>query len=154
MRVVALVNEALDACRLLERIQVLTLHVLDERHGECLGLIHRADDDGNLFEARHAGGAEAALAGDDFVALVRRTDDDRADDALLANGVSQLLKTLFRHGAARLSAARAQLVKLHRFKALVITVLFGEAAHVEVVINGAQTAAEASKFLCRHVFSR
>ena len=36
----------------------------------------------SLFEARHAGGAEAALAGDDFVALVRSTDDDRADDAL------------------------------------------------------------------------
>ena len=35
-----------------------------------------------------------------------------------------------------------------------LAVLFGEAAHVEVVINGAQTAAEASKFLCRHVFSR
>ena len=62
----------LQAARLLERVEVLALDVLDQRHRRR-GLVgHVAHQHRHVVEAGEPGGADAPLAGDDLVALRRR----------------------------------------------------------------------------------
>ena len=71
LREVELVGEAPVGERLFDRVQVLALDVLDERHLEQPLLVAAGDvpdDDRHLEEAGVLRGAPAALAGDDLVA--------------------------------------------------------------------------------------
>ena len=68
--------------RLLDRVEVLADHVLDQRRLQPLGLGLVADDRRHLLEPRLLGGAPAALAGDQLVAAVGEgADQQRLDDA-------------------------------------------------------------------------
>ena len=68
--------------RLLDRVEVLADHVLDQRRLQPLGLGLVADDRRHLLQARLLGGAPAALAGDQLVAAVGEgADQQRLDDA-------------------------------------------------------------------------
>ena len=64
-----LLDQPAQGARLLQRIQVLALNVLDERHRDRRLIGHIADDRRYFRDSRHLRRAPAALAGDDFVAL-------------------------------------------------------------------------------------
>jgi hypothetical protein len=64
---VELADQAVDGARFLQRVEILALDVLDERHRHR-GLVgHDADDGGHVVQAGHLRRPPAALAGDDLV---------------------------------------------------------------------------------------
>src|SRR5689334_184917 len=94
MRQAKLAHQPLERPRLLQRIEILTLDVLDERHGDGRLIGDVTDDGRNVTEPGHLRGAPAPLAGDDLVALGLAVDGglERAHDYRL-------------HHALRLAAA-------------------------------------------------
>ena len=77
-----LLDQGRAGLRLLDRVEVLADHVLDQRRLQPLGLGLVADDRRHLLEARLLRGAPAALAGDQLVAAVGEgADQQRLDDA-------------------------------------------------------------------------
>ena len=106
--------------RFFQRIQVLALDVLDERHRDRGFVAHVADDGRHVGEARDLRGAPAALAGDDLVALrfagrrrAERAHDDRLHDALGLDGVGEFGEGFLAHVLARLVLALLQQVHRH-----------------------------------------
>ena len=89
-----LVDEQRAGASLLDRVEVLARHVLDQRELERLAVLVRRDDGRNHFEAGQLSGAPAALAGDQLVGAAgqgrtstgwitprSRTDSDSASSA-------------------------------------------------------------------------
>ena len=75
-------DQRVAGARLLDRVQVLADHVLDQRRLQPLGLGLLANHRRHLRQAGLLGGAPAALAGDQFVAAVGQgADEERLDDA-------------------------------------------------------------------------
>ena len=69
----------------LDRVEVLALEVLDERELELLAIGQLAHDRRDPLEAGRLRGAQAALAGDELVAVDRLGDEDRLEDAVLGD---------------------------------------------------------------------
>ena len=69
----------------LDRVEVLALQVLDERELELVAIDELADDGRDAIEAGRLGRPEAALAGDELVAVDRLGDEDRLEDAVLGD---------------------------------------------------------------------
>ena len=69
VRVAELLLQDVEAFRFFERRQVLALDVLDQRDLELLLVVDVELDGRDLVESRQRRGAEAALAGDDLVAV-------------------------------------------------------------------------------------
>ena len=82
--------------RLLDRVEVRALDVLDERDLELVAVRELADERGDVVEARQAGGPHAALAGDELVAVERLGDEHRLEHAVLADARGELLERLRR----------------------------------------------------------
>ena len=108
------VAEAVDqlsvARRLLDRVEVGALDVLDDGDLQDLAVVEISYDYGYFFETGLLGRAPAPLAGDDLVHLrVARRDahHQRLDDPLLADRARQL-------GECRLVEAAARLVGVGR----------------------------------------
>jgi hypothetical protein len=121
-----LVHQALQALRLFQRVEVLALDVLDQRHhgGGLVG--HLAHQHRHLVQPGQARGAEAALAGDDFVARAgaggraHGPHQDRLHHALALDALGQLVERALVHARARLVLAGLQLGELeHGGRALV-----------------------------------
>ena len=86
-----LVHELPVAARGLNRVQVLALDVLNEGDGQGFFIGQGADDGGDAGQASLAGGPEAALAGDQFVAPpAARADHDRLQDAVRPDAGGQV----------------------------------------------------------------
>jgi hypothetical protein len=77
VRELELVDQALQALRLFERVEVLALDVLDQRHHRGGFVGHLLDEHRHLVQPGQPGGAEAALAGDDLVAVPAPTGRTR-----------------------------------------------------------------------------
>ena len=78
----------LIAARLLDRVEILALDVLDDRQFQSFAIIGFVNDDGNIGETRELGGAPTPLAGDDFIGVGDAgdgPDDDRLNNALFAD---------------------------------------------------------------------
>jgi hypothetical protein len=117
VRELELVDQALDALRLLERIEVLALDVLDQRHrrGGLVG--HVLHEHRHFVEAGNACGTHAALAGDDLEALgPDRSHEHRLHHALRLDALGQLVERAFVHARARLVLAGLQLVEAQRVR--------------------------------------
>jgi len=95
--------QAGEGVGLLNRVEILALDILDQRHGNG-GLIGDIPHQGgHLVEASHLGGAPATFPGDDFVAVwSQRTHHNGLHDALAADRLGQLLEGFRVHIAARL----------------------------------------------------
>ena len=101
-----LVDELAIGERLLDRVEVRALEVLDERDLELVAVGELADDGRDPLEAgRDRGRADAALAGDELVAVERLGDEDRLEHAVLADARGELVE-------ARLVDASARLVRV------------------------------------------
>jgi len=104
--------------RLLQRVQIFALNVLDERHGDG-GLVgHLADYRGNVRKPRHLCRAPPALAGDDFVALRfsritmrQRPHQDRLHQTLRLDRIGELAQGFRAHVHARLILAPLQQIQ-------------------------------------------
>ncbi len=98
---------------LFDGIETLTLEVLDERHLQHVLVGRLADDDGQQLEAELAGGSEAAFPGDEFQLVIHPADDQRLDDAVLADGLHELAELVGLELLARLQRTGNDLVRRH-----------------------------------------
>ena len=90
-----LVDQLAVGVRLLDRVEVRALEVLDERQLELLAIGELADDRRDALQAGQPRGADAALAGDELVAVEGLGDEDRLDDAVLADARGERLELGF-----------------------------------------------------------
>ena len=87
-----LLVELPEGVRFLDRVEVLALDVLDECELELLAIGELADHRGNSLESGEASGLDAALTGDDPVAVERLGDEDRLEDAVVGDARSERLE--------------------------------------------------------------
>ena len=88
-------HQLLVAARLLHRVQVGALDVLDDGDLQDLGVVEVAHDRGNLVQLRALRGPPPTLAGDDLVAVrVTRAlpEDQGLDDPFLADRCGELVQ--------------------------------------------------------------
>ena len=100
------VGEAFQTLRLFNRIEVFTLQVFNQTHGQRGFVADGFDDDGNFGQTGQLGSAPTTFAGNQFI--LRQTTfayDNRLDNALRFNGVGQFLQGFVIHLHTRLIAA-------------------------------------------------
>jgi hypothetical protein len=97
-----LVDELAIGKRLVDRIEIRALDVLDERHLELVPVRELADERGDPLEAREARGTNAALAGDELVPVEGLGDEHGLQDAMFADARRQLLEPGVVHVTTRL----------------------------------------------------
>jgi hypothetical protein len=109
-------DQALQALRFLQGVEVFPLDVLDQRHrgGGFVG--HVAHQYRHPLQPGQAGGTETPLAGNDFVApgVVapgQTTNKNGLHDALGTNRLGQFVQGPFVHAGARLVGTRHQIVQ-------------------------------------------
>ena len=79
-------------------VEVLTLHVFDDRQLKRFLVIDLTDDDGNLMQSSALRSPPAALSGNNFEdigALVAWAHQQRLHDALFANRIGQVFEQLW-----------------------------------------------------------
>ena len=103
----AAVGERAERERELDRVEIVALHVLDERELEAVARRDVGDDGGNRGATGGLRGAPAALADDELVAVVDGAHDDRLQHAVMADRVGEPLELGGIEAAARLLGIRA-----------------------------------------------
>ena len=116
MRQVEFADEPVEGSRLLQRVQILALDILDQRHGDCRVVRNLPYNGGNRVEPGHLRRAPAAFARHDLVALgvaglADGPRDDRLHDALRLDGAGQLLERVLAYIQPRLVPAALQQVE-------------------------------------------
>ena len=104
--VAIIVEQAAIGLRLLDRVEILALDILEQGDFERLGVAEIADDRRNFVQARLLRRAPAALAGDDLEAMAVRTHDDRLDHAARGDRLRQFGQRFLVEGSARLAGMR------------------------------------------------
>jgi hypothetical protein len=75
--------------RQFHRIEVLSLHVLDDRQFKSIGGCDIRDDCGQRFAIGELTGSEPPLSHDELVSIPGASNDDGLKHAMLANGVCE-----------------------------------------------------------------
>jgi len=78
-----------ESTRLVDRVEVLALEVLDHSQLENALVVEDEDPGGHFVKLSFDAGAQPAFAGDELVSLARRPDQDRLKHAVLSQRVSQ-----------------------------------------------------------------
>ena len=86
----------------LERVQVVALKVLDQGLLEHLAVVGGPHDRRDGLQARPAGRSPTPLAGDELETVAGRADEDRLEQADLADGIGQRPEPLLVEPIARL----------------------------------------------------
>ena len=106
--------------RLLDGVEVLARHVLDQGELERHSVVVRAHDRGEVVHPRELRRPPAALAGDQLVPTARdRAHEDRLQDAVGSNRVGKRDQPLLVEGLPRLVGVRVDQVDRQRPKLLV-----------------------------------
>ena len=90
LRALVLIDVPLERLGLFDRVEVLALDVFDDGQLGHLAVVDFADLHRHLPPVGGLGGAEPALAGDQFVAFADAAHDQRLQDAVGANAVGQI----------------------------------------------------------------
>ena len=106
---VELPREPREGPRLLDRIEVFALEILDERELEHVLIGRFAQDHRHLRQPDPLRRAPAAFAGDQLIAIVPPPHDERLDDAVLGDGIDELLQLLVVENGACFFSARDNL---------------------------------------------
>ncbi len=106
-----LVDEASEAVRGLDRVEILALQVLDERDLELIDGVQLADDRRDALEPGPPGGTPATLPGDQLVALEGLRHEDRLEDPVLTDARGQTLQLGLVEADARLVRVRADAIE-------------------------------------------
>ena len=139
------VHQGLEAGGLLHGVQVLPLEVLHHRELRRLAVVSLDDQHRDLREARQPGGPPAALARDDLiVAALQAADGEGLQDAVLPDGLRQLLQRLGIEGLAGLGGTVLHLRDGHRQDAAAVIL------QRLVPQKGAQAPAQAGGFFRCH----
>src|SRR5215510_6573967 len=98
--------------RLLDSVEVGTLHVFDQRDFEQLLVTQLTDDRRHLMDSGALRGAPAPVAGDNLVAAAAAIgpDNDRLQQTLGANRVGQFCQLLLAKVSARVQWAAVKLI--------------------------------------------
>ena len=99
--------------RFIDRVQVFTLEVFDERHLEQRTLLagaHVFDNHGHAEQTRTLGSPPPALAGDDLKSVPDASDDDRLNHTIRSDRLRQLLESRVVDYDARLKVVRCEMV--------------------------------------------
>lgn len=102
--------EVRDAPRLLDKVEVLALEVLDHRQQAGLLHVHVEDEAGHAREPRQPGRTEAALARDELVAAVVQPHADGREHAVLLYALRKRGEALSVEDPARLVRVRVYFV--------------------------------------------
>ena len=86
----------------LDGVEILALEVLDEGHFQNIPVRCDALDDRDGGEAEFLRSAPAALTGDEFVFPIHQARDERLDDAVLADGLDEIIERRIDELVARL----------------------------------------------------
>ena len=108
-----LVDQLAVGQRLVDRVEVRALQVLDERDLELVAVGELADERRDPLEAGEAGRTHAPLAGDELVAVERLGHEDRLEHAVLADARRELLEHGVVEPVARLVRVRADARERH-----------------------------------------
>jgi len=115
-----LLGQTLVGRRLLNRIESLALEVFDEGQLQNFLVACLSDDDWCFGETDFQGGAHAPLSGDQFVFSAGDADDERLDDAALANRFDQIAELIVAELCPRLQGAGNDLVEPDLLDALTL----------------------------------
>jgi hypothetical protein len=96
-------QELLVRGRFLQRVQVLTMHVFEERIAEHLIVLGGADDGGDPLQSCCSRRADSPLPHHDLIALAAGPNHDRLENADRLNAGCQLLQRLLVEGPTRLT---------------------------------------------------
>lgn len=88
-------DQPIDPLGTLERIQVLSLEVLDQGPLGRLAVVESLDDRWNLLQTQDIGGTEAPLSGDQLEASSHRANHDRLHETIGSNRLDQGLHRRF-----------------------------------------------------------
>jgi hypothetical protein len=107
VREVEILDQLLVGGSLIERVEILPLHVLDEGALEACKIIDRLDECGDRLESCAASGATAALAGDELeLLLVDLSEQHGLNDPDRPDGVDEPGERLLVEVGARLEPVR------------------------------------------------
>src|SRR5260221_4403500 len=113
--------------RLFEWIEVFALEIFDQRQFQHRGVVRFPDDGRDFLQADQLGRAPAALSGDQFEKATSLAHDERLNNALLFDRISQFLECFRREFLARLKRAGADPLQSQPLNAL--TVVRGRLHH-------------------------
>ncbi|CAM5215651.1 hypothetical protein BTHI11S_03443 [Bosea thiooxidans] len=114
--IVELRDQPLITGRFLDRIEIRALHVLDDGDLQRFAIIRLDQDHRDVVQLGPLRGAPAPLTGDDLVSVDHarnRADDDRLQDATLADRGRELVEIVLAEGPARIARARPQELDRH-----------------------------------------
>src|SRR5882757_8815732 len=86
------VDQPVIGLGLLDRVQVLTLDILDQRDLQRLGIVELTDDDRHFVEPRSLCRTPAPLASDDLIPLAMWPDDDWLDQPARGDRLGEFLE--------------------------------------------------------------
>src|SRR3546814_7163237 len=99
--------------RLLDRIEVFALDILDQRDFQRFRLVEIPDDGGDAVKLRALRRPPPAFSRDDLEPAAMGTDDDRLDHSALADAVGQFLQRALVEVAAGLFGMRLEIGRAH-----------------------------------------
>ena len=108
-----LLDELAVGQRLVDRVEVGALHVLDEGDLELRPVGELANEGRDALQADQARGPHAALAGDELVAVEGLGDEHRLEHAVLADACRELLEHRVVDPVARLVRVRGDARERH-----------------------------------------
>ena len=104
------VNKTLKCVGLFDRVEIFALKILDEGHFEGQLFGHVAKNDRNVVKIGTLGGAPAAFASNQLVAIRDLTYDKRLNDSARLYGARKFVESLLAEAGARLVGARVDQV--------------------------------------------
>src|SRR6185503_582414 len=100
------VGETLVGLGFLDRVEILALDILDQRHFQRFGITEIANYGWNFMELCPLGGSPAPLAGNDLIPAAFGPHDNWLDQATQGDGLAKFFERCFIEVAARLIRMR------------------------------------------------
>ena len=108
LRMAVIIHQPSIGLRLFNRVQILTLNILDKRDFQRLGIIKITNNDGYFMQACPLRRPPAPFTRDDLKPLAQRADDNRLDQAARRNRISQFVKRRLFEATPRLTGMGRQ----------------------------------------------